>query len=297
MNRVVHIANWRMGAYLITACAGMGCAPAVPVPTPTPSPAVETPPVVAPTPRLRVRLPLAQPASRWAISSVTQFTDTDTKVPAARPSSERITTSAVVSLEFNRGVTGALRGAGQIDSFTIRSSNAGNTPPLMVLIDAIMDSSTLRVVSHPPLVNECDRPEASAMQLARELLVRIPDGVSVGDAWQDSTVSLVCRSGIPLTVTSVTRSTLREMTRERLVVTRELRTTIDGKGGTAFRAFAITGSGSGSQRLELSATSGVVDRLQGSSTLTLQLSERIPPGAPTLQRLRQQVELRAERRR
>lgn len=297
MNRVVHPASWRTVACLITACAALGCASAAPIATPTPSSPVETTPVVAATPRLRVRLPLAQPISRWAISSITQFTDTDPKPPAARPSPERITTSAVVSLEFNRGVTGALRGAGQIDSFTIRSSNAEQAPPLMVLIDAIMDSSTLRVVSRPPLVNECDRPEASAMQLARELLVRIPDGVSVGEEWRDSTVSLVCRSGIPLTVTSVTRSTLREITRERLVVTREIRTTIDGKGGTAFRGFALAGTGSGSQRLELLATSGVVDRLQGSSTLMLQLSERIPPGAPTVQRLRQQVELRAERRR
>ena len=228
-------------------------------------------------------------------------------MPAGVSDEQRIDTRALVSMAFDRSATGALRGSGQIDSFTVRSSIAETAKPpagmattraipSLLLIDALIDSSNLRVVTRPPLANECDRPEVSAMQLARELLVRIPDGVAVGDQWRDSTVTLVCRNGVPLTVYTTTRSTLDKLSREILVVTREITTTLEGKGGTAFRAFELVGSGSGSQRLEIAASSGILERLQGTSTLTMKAVERIPPGTPRLQQVLQQVELRAERR-
>jgi hypothetical protein len=135
------------------------------------------------------------------------------------------------------------------------------------------------------------------MQLARELMVRIPDGVVEGSQWRDSTVTLVCRNGVPLTVYTTTRSTLTTMSRETLIVTRELRTALEGKGGPAFRAFEVVGTGSGSQRLEIAALTGILEKLSGTSTLALQVVERIPPGTPRSQQVLQQVEIRAERRR
>ncbi len=212
-------------------------------------------------------------------------------------------------MSFDRMISGALRGSGQVDSFTIRSSIAESSAPRSVtaatsirpssslLIDALSDSTILRVVSRPPLANECDRPEVSAMQLARELMVRIPDGVVEGSQWRDSTVTLVCRNGVPLTVYTTTRSTLTTMSRETLIVTRELRTALEGKGGAAFRAFEVAGTGSGSQRLEIAALTGILEKLSGTSTLALQVVERIPPGSPRSQQVLQQVEIRAERRR
>jgi len=228
-------------------------------------------------------------------------------MPAGVSDEQRIDTRALVSMSFDRTVTGALRGSGQIDSFTVRSSIADNAKqqaataaavhakPSLLLIDALIDSANLRVVTRPPLANECDRPEVSAMQLARELLVRIPDGVAEGDQWRDSTVTLVCRNGVPLTVYTATRSTLDKLSRETLVVKREISTTLEGKGGTAFRAFELVGSGSGSQRIEIAASTGILERLQGTSTLTMKVVERIPPGTPRSQQVRQRVELRAER--
>jgi hypothetical protein len=193
-----------------------------------------------------------------------------------------------------------------VDSFTVRSSitesakqAAAPTPvkPSLLLIDAIIDSTSLRIVTRPPLANECDRPEVSAMQLARELLVRIPDGVAEGNQWRDSTVTLVCRNGVPLTVYTVTRSTLEKLSRDLLVVKREISTTLEGKGGTAFRAFELVGAGTGSQRVEIAAATGILEKLQGTSTLTMQVVERIPPGAPRSQQVVQRLELRAERMR
>ena len=228
-------------------------------------------------------------------------------MPPGVSDDQRIETRALVSMSFDRSATGALRGSGQVDSFTVRSSIAESAKqlaataaapvkPSLLLIDALIDSTTLRIVTRPPLANECDRPEVSAMQLARELLVRIPDGVTEGDQWRDSTVTLVCRSGVPLTVYTTTRSTLTMRSRETLVVTREISSVLDGKGGTVFRAFELVGTGTGSQRLEIAATTGILETLRGTSTLTLRVVERIPPGTPRSQQVLQRVELRADRR-
>ncbi|WP_373058539.1 hypothetical protein [Gemmatimonas sp.] len=294
-------------------CLLLACAPATPTPAAAPAPEIALPAAPAPAVATRVLLPRVQPRSIWTVSAVTQLKVTGAALPTGVSNAQRVDTRAVVSMFFDRSATGALRGSGQIDSFTVRSSIteriaesakqstaaaiAAQARPTPLLIDALIDSTSLRVVTRPPLVNECDRPEVSAMQLARELLVRIPDGVAENDQWRDSTVTLVCRNGMPLTVYTTTRSTLEKLSQETLVVKREINTKVEGKGGTAFRAFELVGSGSGSQRIEIAASSGLLERLQGTSTLTMQVVERIPPGTPRLQQVLQRVELRAERQR
>jgi hypothetical protein len=167
--------------------------------------------------------------------------------------------------------------------------------PALLLLDAVVDSGVARVTTRPPLVNECDRPEAAAAALARELLVRIPDGVRRGQQWKDSTVSLVCRSGVPLVIQTVTVSTLGRIDGERLVVAREIRSTLRGTGGSAFRALELSGTGQGSQRVEISPSRGTVERLEGTSTLSLQATERLPGSPARVQVVTQRVDIRAER--
>ena len=286
----------------------LACTAGSPAPVPTPSPAVAAPALPSPIVSTRVLLPRTQPLTTWTISAATRLNVSGAAMPAGVSDEQRVDTRALVSMSFERTATGALRGSGQVDSFTVRSSIAESPTPApltaaapsrvsLLLIDAFIDSTSLRVVARPPLANECDRPEVSAMQLARELLVRVPDGVGEGDQWRDSTVTLVCRSGVPLTVYTITHSTLATVSRETLVVRREMTTRLEGKGGSAFRAFELVGTGSGTQRLEIAARTGILETLQGSSTLTMQLTERIPPGTPRSQQVLQRVELRAERQR
>ena len=286
----------------------LACTAGSPAPVPTPSPAVAAPALPSPIVSTRVLLPRTQPLTTWTISAVTRLNVSGAAMPAGVSDEQRVDTRALVSMSFERTATGALRGSGQVDSFTVRSSIADSPTPApltaavpsrvsLLLIDAFIDSTSLRVVARPPLANECDRPEVSAMQLARELLVRVPDGVGEGARWRDSTVTLVCRSGVPLTVYTITHSTLATVSRETLVVRREMTTRLEGKGGSAFRAFELVGTGSGTQRLEIAARTGILETLQGSSTLTMQLTERIPPGTPRSQQVLQRVELRAERQR
>jgi hypothetical protein len=190
---------------------------------------------------------------------------------------------------------------GQVDSFTVRSTldttRRAGAPvmPALLLLEATLDSTVLRVTTRPPLANECDRPEAGAAALAREVLVRVPDGVVVGDQWRDSSVALVCRSGVPITVYTSVQSRLDKATSETLTITRTIASRLEGTGGSAFRALALTGSATGTQRLEVSVARGTMEKLEGTSTLTLQVSERAPPAAARTQQVTQRVELQAER--
>jgi hypothetical protein len=257
-----------------------------------------TPPVVR-----GVVLPSRLGPTTWRVSTVARLVASG---GGARTDEQRVESRALVSWTFARTAAGALRGTGQVDSFLVRStldtvksaSGGAVAPPglaSMLLIEGVLDSATSRVIIRPPLANECDRPEASAASLAREVLLRVPDGAVAGDRWRDSTVTLVCRSGVPMTVFTAVRSTLERVSDEQLVVHREISTRLEGKGGSVFRALELTGTGTGSQRVDVRVSDGSVSKLDGSSTMTLQLRESAPPAAVRIQQLVQRVEVRVER--
>lgn len=277
----------------------MGCASPAPPPV-VAAPVPEAPVVVAPTaPVVRtLTLPSRLSSATWRVTSTATLRATAPGVPTAE---QRSTASGRVTWSFDRSVRGALRGTGQIDSFTVRGSLDTARSAIMplanalVLLEATMDSAMVRVATRPPLANECDRQEASAAQLARELLVRVPDGVAVGARWRDSTVSIVCRSGVPMTVFTTTESSLTALDDEVAAIQRDQRVHVEGRGGSPFRALDVSGSGTGTQQVRVRVREGIVERLEGRSTLTLQMTERTPSAPPRTLQVVQQVELRAER--
>lgn len=275
---------------LVTSCGGGAIAP-----MPVSSPAV----VDAPTPvpvRIvrRTMLPSRVESTSWLVRTTTRI-----RVDGVREE-QRLDTQGRVSWSLDREASGALRASGQVDSFVVRPSLDSaiadrGIPSALLLLDGTLDSSTWRVATRPPQANECDRIESSAAALARELLVRVPDGVQAGERWTDSTVSLVCRSGVPITVYTTIRSRLERLTDDMLIVRRNVTTALEGKGGSAFRALEVAGKGSGEQRVEINALRGNLERLEGTSTLTLQVSERTPSAPVRSQQVVQRVELKAER--
>jgi hypothetical protein len=216
---------------------------------------------------------------------------------------QRVESGGLVSWSADRQSWGALRATGQVDSFTVRTSfdteHGTMLPaaPVRVLLEATLDSVFTRVAVRPPLANECDRPEAGALSLARDLLVRVPNGVASGEQWKDSSVTLICRSGVPLTVHTMVKSTIETMDADRLVVHREIASRLEGKGGSAFRAFELVGTAQGSQRVEIAPQRGTVERLEGSSTLTLTAIERFPGAPPRTQQIVQRTTVTAVRNR
>ena len=220
--------------------------------------------------------------------------------------------SARVELTLRRDTRGALRGIGRVDSFTVRASGsamrnpaAGTTSPATpdapaftnVVLDAVLDSTQVRAVVRPALANECDRPEAAAADLARDLLVRVPESLSIGDRWRDSLVTLVCRGGVPITVRTSIESTL-EGTADNdrtLRIRRVLTVRMEGSNRMPWRQTEIDGTGQGTQELLLDLATGVLVSLEGASTLTLRVTNGSMRDQARVQQVQQSVVISARR--
>lgn len=274
-----------------------------PVPSPAPSPTVVVPDA-APTPvrERRVALPMTVAGATWRVTSRITIDVVDSSGSVVRgapaPGRQQVESQGLVTWSGTRTASGALTLTGQVDSFTVRASfdqKLAPTPimPALLLLDGRMDSTRVRVVPRPVLENECDRPEAAAAALAAELLLRIPEGVAQGATWRDSTVAIVCRSGLPMTLITTTQTTLESLG-ESLRLRRVITQNIAGAGGSPFRALDVKGSGQATQRIELDAQSGVIRSLEGSSDLTLTTTERAPQLPPRVMNARQRGELRAQ---
>jgi hypothetical protein len=286
-------------ALVLSACAGGAIAPSPPAPVPEAAPS-EAPSVAVVA---RVSLPARLPSTTWRVQSLARVKVTGGGVTGAAGDEQRVESNALVSWSMERQPSGAVRATGQVDSFTVHTSfdrQRGSflpSTPAMVLLEATLDSALVRVSTRPPLANECDRPEAGAASLARELLLRVPDGARPGDRWKDSSVVLICRSGVPMTVYSTVESRLHQVTAERLVIRREISSRFEGRGGSAFRSLELAGTSSGVQTVHIEPQRGTVDRLAGTSTLTLQATERTPGNAARVQQVTQRTELTAIRAR
>lgn len=229
-----------------------------------------------------VSLPMAMPSTGWRVGMESRVESRG----LAASVQQRV--SGVVRWELSRTRAGALRGRGAIDSFSVQSSldsvaiarDARSSIVSPLLVDLVMDSTTVRVTPRPVLSNECDRMETLAASLAREVLIRIPDEVTVGSVWRDSTVSFVCRDGVPMTVTTVTRSRLTDHSTRRVIIERSGILRIAGSGGTAARGMEIEGEGTTTDRVELDPMRGTMDRLRGERTLTLRIRPQVTSGRP-----------------
>lgn len=278
----------------LAACGGGPVVTPVPVPAPR-----ETPPIPAPVSVARVSLPTRLSGGSWRVVSQVSVELKDSVQSKRTSPHQDVQSSALVSWSGTRTANGAMVLSGQVDSFTVRTTFDQQlaplpTPPALVLLDARVDSSTLRVVTRPLLDNECDRPEAAAAALAADVLVRIPDGVVRGSTWRDSTVTLVCRGGIPMTLMSVSQTTLQSIEPSELRLERRVALDVSGSGGSAFRAFEVQGRGQATHNIVVDAATGMLRRLEGRSEMTLTTNERVPQQTPRIQTAVQRGTLRIE---
>lgn len=252
---------------------------------------------------MRLRLPAVLPTTRWRVS-------TEASVELQDHPLEHASASALVSWTLNRGNDGSLRGSGVVDSFTvtttIRADSGRSAPPYVsaqrllqplprLSIGVVLDSVSESLVLSPVPSAGCDQPEMGAAALARYLLVRIPDGVSVGSIWRDSTVVQICRSGVPIEVETLVTSTLDSVSDVSLAITRRINARYAGSGGSAFRGFELSGVSEALQQVLVDAVSAAVISVSGTETLVLEVSERMPSAPTRTQSVRQQLTLRAER--
>jgi len=213
---------------------------------------------------------------------------------AGRRESQQLVSRATATVRLHRTSNGSFEGTGRLSGYSVTS--ALSSTPIAVdslRFDVALDSLALRVVMQPPLANECDRPETGALSLVRDVLWRVPTTVSVGDRWRDSTVQVVCRSSLPLVVRTtaeyVVTDTVRQATGVMLVVTRSTQLRVEGKTTSPWRAIEVTGSGQGTLEARVSVLSGAVREVRGTSTLSLQVTDRTTPSAVRSQVVTQRV--------
>lgn len=269
----------------------------------------------APTPVLRPSAPApVVPATPAPVASVTRYTVpmlvTDTRYrvdskasierdSAGRRETQQLTTRADVLVRQRRQSNGALSASGQISGYSV-SSPFTSAPTVIdsLRFEAVLDAQALRVVSQPPLANECDRPEGGALSLVRDLFVRVPSVVAVGDQWRDSTVQLVCRSSIPMVMRTTADYQVVDTARSSdgvvLVIRRTSTTRLDGKVASPWRALEVTGTGTATLEIRVAVLTGAVRVMEGSSTLTLSVTDKTASTAVRAQQVTQRVSLRAQ---
>ncbi len=290
----------------LVACGAPAAAPPVAAPRPVPEPVPVVVPVV-----VRASLPASVPERRYEVRSSARIE----RDSAGRKDEQRVETSALIALTLQRAIDGALRGSGRVDSFAVRVDGAEVTvptrpatsaapiakTPATVLFDARLDATSLRVVTRPPLPNECDRPEVGATSLVREMMIRIPREIVVGDRWRDSTLSFVCRAAIPISVRSQHEYVAARIDgageQQTVVVTRLTTSLLEGRLQNSWRALEVTGTGFGNDEARVDVTTGALLQLEGSATMSLRLTDRSRPSAPRAEQVVQRATLRVTQRR
>ncbi len=285
-----------MGVLLLWGAAA--CAPAVaPPPAPAELPPPISVPVVPPVAAAVVRytLPVVVTDTRYQLHSVTDLE----RDSATRRDTQRVSSEAQVVVRLRRVPNGGLSATGRVFGYAVTS--ALSTTPIAIdslRFDAVLDAQALRVALQPPLANECDRPESGALAMVRDLLLRVPATVAVGDQWRDSTVQVVCRSSLPMTVRTIAEYVVTDAVRGddgvHVVVRRSSRTRVAGKSASPWRSVEVTGSGEATLDARISVTSGAVSRWQSTSSLVLTVTDRTSPAAIHAQHVTQRVTLTGE---
>ena len=308
------------GAALCSAALLTACAPARPAPDTRPEPvAVPIPVTPAPPRPTRVSIAVRHDTVRYEIVNTAQLE----RDSAGQSNREEVTTRARIAFAMERigtarvGTALDLRSTGRVDGFVITSSDritasrssalpgvtevpSRPVAPLTVPFDATLDGLTARVVPRPALANECDQPEMSALSLVRELLVRLPPELEVGQVWSDTTRTFLCRGGVPITVQHVATATVRELASgpsgpfTRVIIDRAITTRMEGELTTSWRSVGLTGRGSGTQRLVVDALQGTLVELTSESTTELQVHDSVRRHAGQ-QTMTQRVTMTAKR--
>jgi hypothetical protein len=165
-----------------------------------------------------------------------------------------------------------------IDSLVITSARDSATPPRrlsapVVLQLPLIEPSIATASDSAALMATCDAPEEAARSLASDVHVRIPIAVERGRSWSDSTSLVICRGGIPLTGTRISRyqiSDVREARDSTIArVDRQTTLTISGTGTQGTRRISVRGQGTSDTVFTFDVTAGRFLESTGQSVLQL----------------------------
>jgi hypothetical protein len=252
-------------ALLVAACASGSGGPAV---TPPPTTVPATPPgAPAPAP-IPVR-PYTSGSPTYVITTTASVrVEGDTTAVAA----ETVETTLLARMLLERAGS-RLFVSGAIDSFTVRGSGRLNGAPLAGPVRFHGEGTTFGKLMTfvPDLPVSCDSPAEALVAVARDLIVPLPDRVTIGSTWRDTVTSTICRGGIPLTTTAVRQYEARALATyagtEALELARTTELTVTGSGTQYGQSVSVTGQGSGSAALFVDLAGGGLVRSMGETTV------------------------------
>lgn len=295
------VVRWCTGVALLAVALLPGaCTPAVtPLPESRPAPVVapETPPpAVAPR---RFSIDRTLPSAQYAVRVVSALRADSQGAPLE----EEVRAEGTVTVRGTRARSAtsptldALRAEGRVDGFRLTASARvrdargsalpGTTPPalpdapIVTAFEAVFDSVLARVAPVPPLANECDQPSVAAAALAREVLLRLPEAITPGLAWQDSVRVFTCRGGVPITLHLVSETRVTEIARDgrRATLERSVRSTAEGELALGWRTVGLRGRGDARYTVTLDLPEGTVNRVDGTGEMRFEASDSARPSA------------------
>ena len=151
------------------------------------------------------------------------------------------------------------------------------------------------------LLSTCDALEDAARALASDVHVRIPVAVERGQSWSDSTFLVICRGGIPLTGTRLSRYQIVDVheIRDSIVarVNRQTTLTISGTGTQGTRRISVRGQGTSDTMFSFDLTAGRFIESTGQSVLqltfeTIQQTDKVVQRSSSSVRLRNATPIR-----
>ncbi|MEX2180619.1 MAG: hypothetical protein WD771_01125 [Gemmatimonadaceae bacterium] len=129
-----------------------------------------------------------------------------------------------------------------------------------------------------PESGSCTNPNAAVMQGVRDTWLSLPDTMVRGTTWRDSSTYLVCRDGLPMTVSAVRTFTVTgaRMREGQLVVVvqRVTATQLAGSGHQFGEPIALLGEGEGTMQLDVALAGGVIVHGEGVAELRLEMQGR-----------------------
>jgi hypothetical protein len=188
-----------------------------------------------------------------------------------------------------------------VDSLVITSVRDSTTPIRQLVAPVVLQlpltAPLIATASDSAaLMSTCDGLDEAARALASDLHVRIPVAVERGQSWSDSTALVVCRGGIPLTGTRLSRYQIADVreTRDSTVarVNRQTTLTISGTGTQGARRITVRGQGTSDTMFSFDITAGRFLESTGQSVLQLDF-ETIQQTDKVVQRSSSNVQLRA----
>ena len=169
--------------------------------------------------------------------------------------------------------------AGTVDSFSIKRGRVPPSPDSTItgqsgFVATITSAGTLVAFQGPP-GDSCDA-KATVAQAAQELFPELPERLTVGQRWHDTTTALRCHGGVA--ISSSTASAYRvlgaETSRKRAIIRieRGYVTRLAGKASYRRQPFEVAGEDRGTMTLHVDPARGYILGWTERSTATFQIS-------------------------